>query len=81
MVWLFTDEKPYAEHSLRIYGDKDVSVYGYYKPDKRVLVMNIGTGGGTLVHELTHALAAFDFPGQPDWFNEGLASPLRAKSF
>ena len=36
--------------------------------------MNIGTGGGTLVHELTHALVDFDFPAIPDWFNEGLAS-------
>ena len=36
--------------------------------------MNIGTGGGTLVHELTHSLIAFDFPHVPDWFNEGLAS-------
>ena len=36
--------------------------------------MNIGTGGGTLVHELTHALIDFDFPQVPHWFNEGLAS-------
>ncbi len=36
--------------------------------------MNIATGGGTLVHELAHALMAFDFPNVPDWFNEGLAS-------
>jgi hypothetical protein len=38
------------------------------------VVLNINTGGGTLVHELTHALADFDFPAIPDWFNEGLAS-------
>ena len=36
--------------------------------------MNVGTGTGTLVHELTHALIAPDFPNVPDWFNEGLAS-------
>jgi hypothetical protein len=36
--------------------------------------MNIGTGTGTLVHEMTHALVSFDFPTVPDWFNEGLAS-------
>ncbi|MGC4001742.1 MAG: hypothetical protein QM811_00715 [Pirellulales bacterium] len=81
VVWLFSDAKPYAAEAERLYGDKNVSVYGYYKPDKRALVMNIGTGGGTLVHELTHALAAFDFPGQPDWFNEGLASLYEASSF
>jgi hypothetical protein len=38
------------------------------------MLMNVGTGTGTLVHELTHALIAPDFPGVPDWFNEGLAS-------
>jgi hypothetical protein len=74
VVWLFRDEKSYAHHAERLYGDKNVSVYGYYKPDKRALVMNMNTGGGTLIHELTHALAVYDFPGQPDWFNEGLAS-------
>lgn len=74
VVWLFRDEKSYAHHAERLYGDKNVSVYGYYKPDKRALVMNMNTGGGTLIHELTHSLAVYDFPGQPDWFNEGLAS-------
>ena len=38
------------------------------------MLMNVGTGTGTLVHELTHALIAPDFPDVPDWFNEGLAS-------
>lgn len=81
VVWLFSDEKSYALHAERIYGDKNVSVYGYYKPDKRALVMNLNTGGGTLIHELTHALAVYDFPGQPDWFNEGLASLYEQSSF
>jgi len=37
-------------------------------------VLNISTGRGTLAHELTHALAHFDFPDMPEWFDEGLAS-------
>ncbi len=53
---------------------KKLSPYGYYRPDARMMVMNIDTGGGTLVHELTHALIDYDFPQKPDWFNEGLAS-------
>jgi hypothetical protein len=73
-VLLFTGEESYNRFAKQLYGDENVSVYGYYKPDKRTLVMNIATGGGTLVHELTHALMAFDFPDVPDWFNEGLAS-------
>ncbi len=73
-VLLFTGEASYNHYAERLFNEHDISVYGYYKPDNRTLVMNIGTGGGTLVHELTHALIAFDFPQVPDWFNEGLAS-------
>ncbi|MHB1033991.1 MAG: hypothetical protein ACYC35_08180 [Pirellulales bacterium] len=73
-VLLFAGARSYSDAAKKLYGEEGVSVYGYYKPNLRTLVMNIDTGGGTLVHELTHALAAFDFPELPDWFNEGLAS-------
>lgn len=73
-VLLFSTEASYEHYAHELYGDEGISVFGYYKPSLRTLVMNIDTGGGTLVHELTHALMAFDFPGVPDWFNEGLAS-------
>jgi hypothetical protein len=73
-VLLFRDEQSYNHYADQLYGDAQISVYGYYKPNLRTLVMNISTGGGTLVHELTHALIDFDFPEAPDWFNEGLAS-------
>ncbi len=73
-VLLFSGEASYNLYAEKLYGDRNVSIYGYFKPQERVLVMNIATGGGTLVHELTHALADFDFPKIPDWFNEGLAS-------
>ena len=36
--------------------------------------MNIGTGGGTLVHEIVHPYMAANFPECPSWFDEGLAS-------
>jgi len=73
-VLLFSDEASYNLYARRLFADVGISVYGYYRPVERTLVMNIGTGGGTLVHELTHALMAFDFPDVPEWFNEGLAS-------
>lgn len=73
-VLLFDSAEVYDAQAKRLFGDENVSVYGYYKPNRRTLVMNIATGGGTLVHELTHALIDFDFPDVPDWFNEGLAS-------
>lgn len=73
-VLLFTDRETYDDYADRLFGDRSISIYGYYKPSIRTLIMNIGTGGGTLVHELTHALIDFDFDAVPDWFNEGLAS-------
>jgi hypothetical protein len=80
-VLLFSRRESYQRYARQLFGDKDVSVYGYYKPGQRTLVMNISTGGGTLVHELTHALMDFDFPDVPDWFNEGLASLHEQCSF
>jgi hypothetical protein len=73
-VLLFRDDATYRRWADRLFGDKDLPHFGYYKPDRRTLVMNIATGTGTLVHELTHALIAYDFPSVPRWFNEGLAS-------
>jgi len=73
-ILLFSGEASYNRYAHRLFGESDISIYGYFKPQQHTLVMNIGTGGGTLVHELTHALINFDFPQVPDWFNEGLAS-------
>ncbi|MFO0898127.1 MAG: hypothetical protein U0836_11945 [Pirellulales bacterium] len=73
-VLLFSGQESYDQYARRLFADEGISVYGYYRPTERTLVMNIGTGGGTLVHELTHALIDFDFPAVPEWFNEGLAS-------
>jgi hypothetical protein len=73
-VLLFRGEKSYNRYCEELFGDRGISIYGYYKPKLRTLVLNIGTGSGTLLHELTHALVDFDFPEVPDWLNEGLAS-------
>jgi len=73
-VLLLTGERSYRSWAKRLFGDTDVAYFGYYRPELRTLVMNISTGAGTLVHELTHALIVYDFPTVPTWFNEGLAS-------
>ena len=73
-IFLFKDEKSYRYWANKLYADTDLSIYGYYKPDYRAMLMNINTGSGTLVHEMTHALVRFDFPDIPSWFNEGLGS-------
>lgn len=74
VLLLFSDQRAYVHYARELFGDEGVSVYGYYKPDRRLVIADLGTGGGTLVHELTHALLDFDFADAPVWFNEGLAS-------
>lgn len=73
-IFLFKDDKTYRYWAKQLYDDDDLSKYGYYKPSERTMLMNINTGTGTLVHEMTHALARYDFPDIPSWFNEGLGS-------
>jgi hypothetical protein len=73
-VWLLGDDESYRAHALAVFGDRPDTPYGYFTPQHQVIVMNIATGGGTLVHELVHPYIASDFPGCPSWLNEGLAS-------
>lgn len=74
VICLFESEGPYKRLAKEWFGDDDVPHYGFYRHADRVMFMNVSTGTGTLVHELTHALIAPDFPTVPSWFNEGLAS-------
>ncbi|MEO8512920.1 MAG: hypothetical protein ABI543_05145 [Ignavibacteria bacterium] len=73
-IFLFKNDDTYRSWAKKLYDDDDLSRYGYYKPSERTMLMNINTGTGTLVHEMTHALARYDFPDIPSWFNEGLGS-------
>jgi hypothetical protein len=73
-IWLFKDGKSYIRHAREIHGVRPGTPYGFYSPHLNALIMNISTGGGTLVHEIVHPFMAANFPACPDWFNEGLAS-------
>jgi hypothetical protein len=73
-IWLFKDETSYYKNAKEIFGDEPDTPYGYYSSAHKALVMNIGTGGGTLVHEIVHPFIEANFPDCPAWFNEGLAS-------
>jgi hypothetical protein len=73
-VYLFKDDASYRTHAKELFGDVPDTPFGYYLDGRRALVMNIATGGGTLVHEMFHALVRVDFPGIPAWANEGLGS-------
>ena len=74
LILLFERAGPYKRLAKKWFGDEDVPHFGFFRRSDRVMLMNVGTGTGTLVHELVHALMAPDFPDVPDWFNEGLAS-------
>lgn len=73
-IWLFKDKKSYQRNAKKLFHTEPNTPFGYYSPADRALVMNISTGGGTLVHEIVHPFVAANFPRCPAWFNEGLGS-------
>ncbi|MFN2578423.1 MAG: hypothetical protein ABR607_12115 [Pyrinomonadaceae bacterium] len=73
-IWLFKDSTSYEKNALAFFGEKPATPYGYYSSAHKALVMNISTGGGTLVHEIVHPFVEANFPDCPPWFNEGLGS-------
>jgi hypothetical protein len=80
-VLLFRDAGSYERYSQQLFGQGRLSPYGYYKPNRRTVIVNRALGDGTLLHELTHALIDFDFSEIPTWLNEGLASLHEACRF
>ncbi len=73
-VWLFKDADSYTRHAQALWNETPGTPYGYYSRRHRAMVMNIATGGGTLVHEIVHPFVESNFPAAPAWFNEGLGS-------
>jgi hypothetical protein len=73
-IWLFKDEASYEKHTQLLFGEKPTTPYGYYSSTHKSLIMNIATGGGTLVHEIVHPFMEANFPACPSWLNEGLGS-------
>lgn len=73
-VWLFGSDASYERWATELFGGPPDTPYGYYTHEHEALVMNISTGGGTLVHEIVHPFMASNFPTCPSWFDEGLAS-------
>ncbi|MBN1606990.1 MAG: hypothetical protein JW940_10180 [Polyangiaceae bacterium] len=73
-IWLLEDDTSYRQASLDLVGRLPNTPYGFYDDAKGALVMNITTGGGTLVHEIVHPFIEANFEHCPAWFNEGLGS-------
>jgi len=73
-IWLFRDKDSYEKHTKQIFDHRPSTPYGYFSSSDGALVMNIATGGGTLVHEIVHPFIGANFPDFPSWLNEGLGS-------
>ena len=73
-IWLFKDAASYEKNANALFVVKPTTPFGYYSSTDKALIMNINTGGGTLVHELVHPFMEANFPTCPPWLNEGLGS-------
>lgn len=73
-IYLFQGKVSYDKYNRELFHNVPDTPYGYYSEVDNALVMNIATGGGTLVHEIVHPYIRRNFPTCPTWFNEGLAS-------
>ena len=73
-IWLFKNKTSYEKHCKSIVGYDPHTPYGFYSSTHHAIIMNISTGGGTLVHEIVHPFIENNFEDCPSWFNEGLAS-------
>lgn len=73
-IWLFETRASYEYYARELFDEVPDTPFGWYSPVDDALIMNIATGGGTLVHEIVHPFMAANFPACPSWFNEGLAS-------
>lgn len=73
-IWLFKDAASYENHARLLFGGTPTTPYGYYSSYHNALILNIETGGGTLVHEIVHPFMEANFPACPPWLNEGLGS-------
>ncbi|MCU0977591.1 MAG: hypothetical protein MUF25_00315 [Pirellulaceae bacterium] len=74
LILMFTTEAAYREAAEQLFFDRGVSRFGYYKPGRQAILVNLAEGDGALAHELTHVLMDADFPNAPLWLQEGLAT-------
>jgi hypothetical protein len=73
-IWLFKDQESYERNTKALFNMEPTTPFGFFSAEHHALIMNIATGGGTLVHEIVHPFVRANFPQCPAWFNEGLGS-------
>lgn len=80
-VYAFGNWRSFRRFEATHYPQDAGGRYGFYDPDRRWLVMNIGPGAGTLTHEMVHPLIEHDLGTIPAWFNEGFAALMEHKRY
>lgn len=73
-VWLFKDKESYEKNARELLEENPTTPFGFCSSTTGDLIMNIATGGGTLVHEIVHPFMHANFRECPSWFNEGMGS-------
>ena len=73
-VCIFETSAEYEALVHAVYGEGDHFAYGFYMNKDRLLLVNLERSDGNLRHELVHPLLTDDYPGIPQWLNEGIAS-------
>lgn len=73
-VFLFRDPERYAVMAASVGSVRRTSLYGVYAPSQCTMVVNLASGEGTILHELTHALFDMETVSLPIWMHEGIAS-------
>lgn len=73
-IWLFKDKESYEKNTFGLFKRKPTTPFGFYSDEHNALIMDISTGGGTLVHEIVHPFMRANVPDCPAWLNEGLGS-------
>ena len=73
-IWLFRDKDSYEKNTRAILNEVPTTPFGFCSEKQDALIMNIATGGGTLVHEIVHPFIRANFPDCPAWLNEGMGS-------
>jgi len=73
-IYLFAGPRSYGDGTRALTGEAPTTPYGFYSSTNDALIMDISTGGGTLVHEIVHPYVEADVTDAPAWLNEGLGS-------
>jgi hypothetical protein len=73
-LWLYANQRGYESAIRERFPNAPPTPFGFYAPEYQAVVVNVSTGGGTLVHEIVHPFVAANVADCPPWLNEGLGS-------